>query len=220
MTDLGTNIISKTKPLIEYLKKQQDNKKFISTVELSSTLFLIAFFLLFAIRPTLLVIAALIGEVNSKKILTAGMKSKISNVVQAQDSFSQVQQRYLIIDASLPSSPKYSHAANQVIGAAQASGVDLSDLNFTLPKDKGGSHLNYGNKNIQTLSISAGTNSKFTSALIFINRLLTNRRYFNFSSISMSAPKADQNPTTSPTTSNSKDPSLQFLVNLFYWKQQ
>lgn len=209
MIDFNSNIISKTKPLVEYLKKQQENRKFIETVELGATIFLVAFFLLFAIKPTVLVISSLIGEINSKKILTAGMKNKISNVIQAQDSFSQVQQRYLIIDSSLPKLERYSYSANQIIAAARASGIDLTNLNFDVANDSNLSQtVKPSNKNLKSYAVSVSSNSDFASLITYVDRLLNNRRHFEIPTITISAVQKDNN-----------QPAFKILVNAFYWNE-
>lgn len=218
MIDFSSNIVSKTKPLINYLKGQQENRKFVETVELGSTVFLIAFFLLFAIRPTVLVISSLLGEINSKKVLNASLKNKINNIIMAQDSFSQVQERYLVINSGLPSSERYSYSANQIIAAAQAAGVSLSDLSFTIPDDKDTNRAATPNKNLRNYSVTASTGSDFPSILKYVDRLINNRRHFEIPSISITALQKEQAAITGSSPGSDK-PVFKLSLNTFYWKE-
>ena len=97
---------SRLTPLFDYIKKRQENRKLRKTFELAATFILISFFLFFAIKPTALTISALIGDIKSKELLSREMRNKITEVISAQDLFSQVQERYSLVDSCLPALPR------------------------------------------------------------------------------------------------------------------
>jgi len=186
------SIISSTQaPLNDFLKKQRENKRFSNTVEMSITLFLISVFSLFAIKPAITTISALLGEIKSKEALTQKMRSKINTLVEAQDSFSQVQSQYHIIESSLPSRTRFSHLITQVQGTSFQSGVNLQKFNFNLnptiksPKDA----KTVQNVNLKTYQLSLSELADFNSVTKFLDLLSQNRRLINISNFTLQTNK-------------------------------
>lgn len=200
------NIFSTTKPLLEYLKERRENQKFVKSIELGATFLLISFFLFFAIKPTILTISSLVGENTSKEILSKQMRLKINNVIQAQDNFSKIQERYQIIEDSLPDSPRYSDALTQVRSASQRSLVNLDKINFNITKN-----TDKTNPNLDSFSIVANTKSNFSSVINLLDRLLNNRRIIDFTNINLNNLKEGNSPGQI---------NFNFSANFFYWNQK
>jgi hypothetical protein len=59
-------IISRTAPLIEYLKNQRENQRLMKSVEIGTTLLFISFFILVAIRPIWQLFHS-VGQIKSKE---------------------------------------------------------------------------------------------------------------------------------------------------------
>jgi hypothetical protein len=190
-------ISSRLSPLFEYIKKRQDNRKFIETLELSGTFIAITFFLIFAIRPTALTISSLVGEIKSKEILSKEMKSKINNVIIAQDLFSLVQEKYLLIDSSLPDRPSFAQASDQIFGYSDKNNIPIDKIGFSLT-----------DKNYYTTSIS--TASSFASGLSLISDLLNSRRLIDAPSISFSVGKED---------AVNHQVRVNLPLNIYYWSE-
>lgn len=165
--------ISSLSPLFAYLKKQQENSKTRGVIEITITLFVISFFLFFAIKPTSETISKLLGDIKTKQILTTKMKSKIDQVIVAQDNYSQIQEKYYLVEDALPSIPNYSDAYNQLSYALLQSNLKLDKFVFT-----------QSDKNFFTTKIA--TSSSFASSLNLISNLLNSRRIFNMSSLTFS----------------------------------
>lgn len=180
--DLNQNNL--TQPLLKYLRQQRENRRFIDGIEIAITFFIIALFGFIAIKPTFLTISLLIGENKAKAEAVASMKNKINNIVKAQDNFAKIQDDYLLIESSLPSSPNYSDIATQIEGTANKTGLTLSGINFSL------------NEVDTSLSISSGSKSTFNASTNFVSNLLKNRRLLDFSSINFSVPKQSENENT------------------------
>lgn len=75
-------------PLYHYLRQQSEKQKFLKQLEIGATFSLVAIFLFTAITPTAKAIFSLIGEIKSKELTTASMKSKIINILEAQSNYS------------------------------------------------------------------------------------------------------------------------------------
>lgn len=208
-------ITSNTKALLEYLKKQQENQNFFKSVEIGATFFLISFFLFFAIRPTLITISSLIGENKSKEILSTQMRSKINDIILAQDNFSKVQERYSVIDNSLPDSPKYSNASVQLNAAAQQSSLDLGKINFNVDNQE----ADKNNPNLGNYSVSINTRGYYPSIIDFLAKILNNRRIVDFTDITLSN-STDRNGEQALNATSDSRVNLNFSANLFYWKNQ
>lgn len=211
-------IISKTKPLLEYIKKRQEDKKFIRSVEVTATFFTIAFFLIFAIKPTATTISALIGEINSKQILVKDMRRKINSLVIAQDNYSTIQGRYSIIESSLPDSPHFYHSANQLRLSARESQLDLNSFSFSLNDQKESDSKNnspkaLNNSQLKSYSAPISQSTDFINALVYLSRLQDSRRLIDLLPISI-INKIDKNKEGTP----SSNLTLNFSAKLFYWQ--
>jgi hypothetical protein len=206
-------IVSQTKPLLEYLKKRQEDKKFLKSIEIAFTFIVVSFFLIFAIKPTATTISALIGEIKSKQILVKEMRAKINNIVIAQDNFSKVQERYTVVESSLPGSPRYYYSANQLRLSSQLSQINLDKLSFNVEEntDKKDKPIN---PNLESYSVSISQNSDFTSIVDFITRLQDSRRLLDINPINLSL-KLSKDKESSPSASG-----VNFGLNsrLYFWQ--
>ncbi len=188
------NIYSKINPLLSYLSKQRENNKFIKSVEISATFLLISFFTFFAIKPTLLTISKLVGDIKAKEILVRELKAKINNVIISQDLFSQVQEKYALVEASLPSSPRFYQATSQIVGLTEKNQVYLDKINYSI-----------SDSNFYSTSIS--TSSSFLSATSLLSGLLQNKRLFQIDQISFSLEK----------DTGSKTININLPLKIYYW---
>lgn len=178
MPNLQINV-SKLTPLFVYLKKQQEIEKNRRIIEMALTFALISFFLFFAIRPTVLTISALIGDIKSKELLSSKMKRKIDQIITAQDNFAMVQEKYYLVEDALPSSPNFVDAFNQIDSNLQTNGINLDKISFA-----------QSDKNLFSTQVS--TNSSFSSSVNIISSLLNLRRLVNISQITYSQNKESQ----------------------------
>jgi len=171
--------ISKLSPLFKYLEKQRQVEKNRKIFELSITFGLISFFLFFAVRPTLLTISALIGDVRSKKVLSTTVKAKIDQIIIAQDNFASIQEKYFLVEEAFPSHQNYVGAMNLVDSATSQNNITLDKINFTQSK-----------KNYFSTQIS--TSSSFMSTINLIDNLSHARRLLDISQITFSQDKENQ----------------------------
>lgn len=200
------------RPLVEYIKKYRDNQKFIKSIEISATLILVTFFLLVAIRPTIFTISSLIGEIKAKEVLTKEIRKKINQIVYAQDVFSQVQERYLIVNSALPDSEYYSQIASELAVSADSVGLPIETINFNLSagvEDK-------NKKNLDSYQISIAAKSDFPSMIRLIDKISSGRRLTSFKSVSFST-NIGKTGTSESTPSSQLNTILS--TNVLYWNQ-
>ena len=201
--------VSRLRPLFDYIKKQQENRKFIKSVEITATFFLITFFLLFALRPTILTISALKGDIESKKILKEELRKKINQIIVAQDLFSQVQERYQIVNAGLPDRPNYYEAAAIIQQLSEKNSSPTDSVSFNLDdnpvKDE---------PNLKTYTISLGINGSFLNAMALATDILSSRRTDYISTISF-ASGISKSEDASPSANQGVN--TKFFTEYYYW---
>jgi Tfp pilus assembly protein PilO len=205
---LVNSLYSSTKPLFEYLKKQKENQKFVRKVEIASTFSLITFFLVFAIRPTFLTISSLLGEIKAKETSTKLMKAKINNLIQAQDNFAQVQERYQIINSALPDKNSFSTLYDQLQSSSRQSAFSLDSLNFSLKQKEAIPSFDAAKKYQVTLT----SPTSFNYFVNFIDVISQNRRLIDISNLSFTSKN-----TTSKTASQSSEMLSTFSADVYYW---
>ena len=205
---LVNSLYSSTRPLFEYLKKQKENQKFIRKVEIASTFSLVTFFLVFAIRPTFLTISSLVGEIKAKETSTKLMKAKINNLIQAQDNFAQVQERYQIINSSLPDKNSFSTLYDQLQSSARQSSFSLETLNFSLNQKDAIPSFDAAKR----YQVSLTSPTPFSSFVNFVDIISQNRRLIDISNLTFSSKN-----TTSKTASQSSEMLSTFSADVYYW---
>ncbi|MPM61623.1 hypothetical protein SDC9_108483 [bioreactor metagenome] len=156
-------------------------------MELAGTFIFIAIFLFFAIKPTALAISSLVGEIKSKEIANQKMKGRINNIIQAQESFSQAQEKYSILESGFPSDPNFYQIAVNFSTLAKNYSLKINQLDFDLP-DNNDQQKNNTSK-IKSFKIIFSSTGDYQSVVSFIKELLNNRRLVNISSIKISQPK-------------------------------
>jgi len=188
------NISSRINPLFVYLQKQRENQKTVKIFEISGTFLLISFFIIFALKPTFLTISTLLGDIKSKELLNKELKTKINDIIVAQDLFSQVQEKYSLIESSLPNNPRFYQANSQILALSQNHQVLLDKINYQV------SDSNY-------FSTSISTSSSYLSATSLISDILQNRRLMKLDQFTFSVEKND----------SSQKININIPIKVYYW---
>lgn len=200
--------VSRLSPLFNYLGKQKENEKFFRSIEIGATFLLISFFLFFAIRPTAIAISTLLGDINSKQLMTKQLKTKINNVIMAQDAFSQVQAQYQIVNSSLPDKPEFYLAANQIAASLNNVGLAPESIQFAL-SDKTAKGLP---ADVKSFDVNIPVNTDFIHSQNVIYQLSKNRRIISIPSFTISNVADAINPA-------SKSTKLSISTAFYYWDQ-
>ncbi|MFZ5932484.1 MAG: hypothetical protein ACOYT7_00120 [Patescibacteria group bacterium] len=114
--------------ILAVYKQKEDLKMFL---EILLSLATISFFAVFALRPTLVTIAALVKEVKSKEEIVAKLDTKIQNLQTAQSILESEITRIPIIEDSVPSSAFPETFVRQLEGLATKNGVSLLGISIS-----------------------------------------------------------------------------------------
>lgn len=189
----------KLQPLYRYIRLQAENRQFLKYIEIAATFFLIAIFLFSAIMPTASAISSLIGEIKSKETMSTAMSAKISNIMQAQESFAQIQEDYSVLESSYPTNPNFYQSAATISSLSKEVSTPIKQISFVLD----------GQSQSDTFDLNFTNNGNYLPLISYIEKLANTRRLMSINSISISQVNAD---------SSSSSPQLSLTVNtsLFY----
>lgn len=213
MTDPFSLQVSKIKPLFAYLKKQRENKKIAKNTEITATFILITFFLYFAIRPTFLTISSLLGDIKSKQLMKQELKKKINNVIKAQDLYSIAQEKYHLINFSLPDRPNFYDSAFQTQLTGEESGTQINKITFDLAGSNPPKKLD---PNLTSYSLGLTIDGRFNDAMKIVNELLKNRRLINIESLNIGLPPEN---IASPGATANGGINTRFSAVFYYWPE-
>jgi len=183
-------------PMYSYIRKQAENEKFLKYLEIGGTFTLVAFFLFFAIMPTMTTIFSLLGEIKSKENFIKKVDNKIANIIKAQEAYAQVQEKYSLVEESFPSQPQYFNGATNLATLFRDSSLDINQINFNLSEDEAIKKK----KNTQffkSYQINLAGEGQYSAIIEMIKELLNNRRLINTSNIQINQIKPDEKETGS-----------------------
>lgn len=200
------NTYSQLQQVYKYLRKQKEDQKFFKYLEVAATFILVLVLLVFAIKPTADAISTLLGEIKSKELYSQKLKAKINSVIQAQESYSQVQEKYSVIQSSLPDNPRYYQAASSFSHVSQQSNVSLSRIGFNVAEDS--KKEKSSSTNITTYNVQLDGTSSYPSIISYIESILNSRRLIDLETIKLS--------TDDKQTLSTNGININLDSNLFY----
>jgi len=118
------------------------------------TIFTVAFFGFFAIRPTLVTISGLFKEIKDKKEVVKQMDEKIADLTKAQINYSQIEDELYLVDQSLPLDPDLASLMKQLESLARTNSVTLESVQYDKINLLGEAEKEEGQKAAFTLSLS------------------------------------------------------------------
>lgn len=99
-------------------------------LEILLSLLTISVFGIFALRPTLITIAGLIREIETKRETVVKMDDKIQKLSQAQNLFDRERTRIALLDTSIPDRPKPEVFARQIEGLSSKNNVGIFGMDI------------------------------------------------------------------------------------------
>lgn len=112
------------------IRKKTETPKTRSFTWLSLSIFTVSFFVLVAIRPTVVTIAKLNREIVDKEKASNGLQQKINSILQAQQVFTENSDRLYLLEDALPAKNEFPRLAYFFEQEAAITGVNLKFLNF------------------------------------------------------------------------------------------
>ncbi|MDD3679871.1 MAG: hypothetical protein PHX72_03400 [Candidatus Shapirobacteria bacterium] len=107
---------------------RENSKKWGPTV---AAVFLIAFFVIFAIRPTVITIAELLAEIKAREELNQQLENKIKQIFAAQKLYNQIYDRTYLLDQALPSNPRFAYFSQSLESNRISADLGLNTLNYS-----------------------------------------------------------------------------------------
>lgn len=151
---INASLAANQNQLRSFLRRRQDDERFIKLTEFSATLILVAIFVIFAIRPAIVTIGSLYSEIQAKQQLKQELKQKINTIVIAQQNFAQIQSKYQILEQVLPEQSQLADAGVQFRGLLQNQNLTQpKTINFNLDVNLPDSVMST-DKNLQSVQIS------------------------------------------------------------------
>ena len=114
-----------------YFRRFYTQKKVRVYTEIVLSFLTTAFFLFFAIKPTLLTITGLIKEIKDKKLVVQKLEEKINNLNLARDKYFALQEKFPLIDQALPKDSQISLFVRQLEVLAVKNGVSLETIQYS-----------------------------------------------------------------------------------------
>lgn len=198
------------------IDKYRSDKQFLRYFELGITLLVIAFFVFMAIKPAVVTISGLVGEIKQKKILATKMEEKINTIIAAQEEYAVVQAQAILIDEFLPPDVDLSFGISQVAGAVKdsqlaISGISLDQVEMVTNMSKEESKVKKEDKKIKNLfglGFSMSMKGDYFSLRNFVDRILDVRRWLALEEYQIVPGKEDEAPGTLVFSGSGR---------LFYW---
>lgn len=99
-------------------------------IEILLSLATVSVFAIFALRPTLLTIATLMKEIESKRETLEQMQAKIDKLNSAQTLYDRERSRIDILFTSIPTNPNPEVFARQIEGFSEKHGLSIAEINI------------------------------------------------------------------------------------------
>lgn len=115
---------------LNVMARYKERADVIAYLEILLSLVTISVFALFALRPTILTIAGLLKEIETKKETVAKMDEKISNLSRAQVLFDQERQNINLLLGSIPASPFPDVFVRQIEGLSLRHLVSITKISL------------------------------------------------------------------------------------------
>ncbi len=174
------------RPMYSYIRKQAENKKFLKYLEIGGTFTLVATFLFFAIMPTMTTIFSLIGDIKSKETFIKKADLKIANIIKAQANYSQVQERYYLIEDSFPSLAQYYQGTTNLATVFRESLLDINQISLNLTEDK-----EQKKQFFKTYQVNITGEGQYSSVMEMVKKIFNNRRLVDATDIQLNQANSD-----------------------------
>lgn len=95
------------------------------------SLILIVGMLIFALRPTLVTISGLLGQIKAQQEIVGKLDEKIVEISKSQIALNRVEPQLFLLDQALPNNPALQIFMNTVESQASGSGIKITNMVFS-----------------------------------------------------------------------------------------
>jgi len=89
------------------------------------------FFLIFAIKPTAIAIAELLGEIKARENINHQLQEKINQIITAQNNYNRLYPYFYYIDQALPTNTEIAYFVQHLEANRSLSKLELNSLNYS-----------------------------------------------------------------------------------------
>jgi len=143
------------------------------------SIFLILFFSIFAIKPTLKIISKLINEIEQKKLLANDLDAKITSLRGVVANYERLSDRIVYLDEVVPNSPQLLNALKIIERIVSDRQIAIKEITVSsIPREIEANIMNFDKLTNIDLIFNVVISGDFQSSKLFIEDLLANRRTF------------------------------------------
>ncbi|KKS33237.1 MAG: hypothetical protein UU93_C0001G0068 [Candidatus Amesbacteria bacterium GW2011_GWA2_42_12] len=143
---------------------------------LTLSLMLIIGMLVFALRPTLVTISGLLGQIKAQQEISLKLDEKIMEINKAQTALNQVEPKLFLLDQALPNNPALQIFMNTVETQASGSGIKMTNTVFSAVTSSA-----------QNIDFTLTTDGDYKSLRNFVQILESLRRIVHLNSVQMAS---------------------------------
>lgn len=164
----------------KYLQIIQKRPMWRATLFVTLSLTLLIVLLVFALRPTLITIASLTGDIQSKREIETKLNTKIASLQSMVQIYQKIQPQLDLIDTALPIQPKFGNLSDYLIRASSSSGVIVNNIAL--------GNINLSTQPIATQGVSEiefglSVTGSFTQIYEILHKIENSRRLITTTSV-------------------------------------
>lgn len=163
--------------------------------EILATILLVAFFLMFAIRPTLKTIAGLLRTIDDLKSVEQALDAKINSLVQAQTNYSRIRPKLGLLDRALPSKPEVDNLVIDLEDSTARNQVEIAGLSIEgtgLDPEAWRQNPNFVEMSKIPLGFNLSIKSSFPQAELLLSSLVHDPRLLTIQKVSLTSSGENQ----------------------------
>lgn len=154
---------------------------------LVASIILVTFFLFFALSPTFNTILGLQKKIQDGQTIDIALQKKITDLISAQDTYSQIQAQLDLLDQAIPDNPVPQGLAADISNSAKSSGVVLSSLQFSpVPLSAGAVTKDTRVNGVPAVVFAVSVTGSEDQVRRFLGELENRLRYIRVDSVSVS----------------------------------
>lgn len=166
--------------------------------EIIFSLAAVSFFLVFAIKPTLLTITELITTIKDQKLVVDQLQNKINALGVAQSEYNLMSNDLYLVDEALPKNSQISTLVKQIEVLALQSGVALGSIKFdpVALKEAGAGLKEISKLDASAISFSLTVSGDYQNLKSFLHLLASLRRVIAVETFSLKIKTAESQALT------------------------
>ena len=146
-------------------------------ISVTAAIFLTAFLVAFAIKPTVITIAGLLGEIKAREETNQKLQQKINQIITAQIAYTQVYDQLVLIDQALPENPQFAPLIRQIEAERILTNLELTELNYSSIVLTGKTEQKTEKKsNLKEINFSANMQGRYPDFKNFLKENFNYRR--------------------------------------------